>query len=172
MLRVDPSLFSNVVTAVQRTGHLPGGAVRGLPGGVSVEGLRGVDSFASEIADAKKEFELGRVHSSLQRVRQLEMQFGSIVGRWNATVSTVVASARQGKQGLSLQKLQEVKNAQAKMRSLTSPATKTFRDLVTALEHYVAAGGHVSDQESAATAPPDAEPDQAEPDIARPSESE
>ncbi|TWT95517.1 hypothetical protein [Neorhodopirellula pilleata] len=138
MLRVDKALFSNVVTAVQRTANLPGGAVRNLPGGASLEGMKGVESFSAEVADAKKEFELGRVHNSLARIRQIEMQFNSIAGRWNAQAGGILASARQGKQAVPAQKLNEVKNAQAKMRQLTAPATKSFRDLITALEHAVA----------------------------------
>jgi len=141
VLRVDKALFSNVVTAVQRTANLPGGAVRNLPGGASIEGMKGVESFSAEVADAKKEFELGRVHNSLARIRQIEMQFNSIAGRWNAQAGGVLASARQGKQAVPLQKLNEVKNAQAKMRQLTAPATKSFRDLITALEHAVASQG-------------------------------
>lgn len=141
VLRVDKALFSNVVTAVQRTANLPGGAVRNLPGGASIEGMKGVESFSAEVADAKKEFELGRVHNSLARIRQIEMQFNSIAGRWNAQAGGVLASARQGKQAVPLQKLNEVKNAQAKMRQLTAPATKSFRDLITALEHTVASQG-------------------------------
>ena len=141
MLRVDTALFSNVVTAVQRTGNLPGGAVRGLPNGVSIEGLKGVDSFAAGVADAKREFELGRIHNASQQIRQLENQFNSIVGRWNATVTTIVSSARQGRNQLPLQKLNEVKNAQSKMRQVISPAVKSFRDLVTALEFVIASGG-------------------------------
>ena len=138
VLRVDTALFSNVVTSVQRTANLPGGAVRNLPGGASIEGMKGVESFAAEVADAKKEFELGRLHNALARVRQIEMQFNSIAGRWNAQAGGILASARQGKQAVPAQKLNEVKNAQAKMRQITAPATKSFRDLITALEHAVA----------------------------------
>lgn len=156
MMRVDTALFANVVTSVQRTGNLPGGAVRGLPGGTAVEGLKGVDSFASAIADAKREYELGRVHNAASQIRQLETQFNSIAGRWNATVNTIISSARQGRQQLPSQKLTEVKNAQSKMRQLTSPATKTFRDLVTALEQAIAAGG--SEEESDADPSVDPEP--------------
>lgn len=141
MFRVDKALFSNVVTTVQRTANLPGGAIRNLPGGASLEGIKGVESFAAEVADAKKEFELGRVHNAVSRARQLEMQFNSIVGRWNAQAGAIIASARQGKQGLPLQKLNEVKNAQAKMRQITAPAIKSFRDLITALDHAVASHG-------------------------------
>ena len=93
MLRVDTALFSNVVTAVQRTGNLPGGAVRGLPNGVSIEGLKGVDSFAAAVADAKREFELGRIHNAAQQIRQLETQFNSIAGRWNATADAMIVLA-------------------------------------------------------------------------------
>lgn len=146
MLRVDTALFSNVVTAVQRTGNLPGGAVRGLPNGASIEGLKGVDSFAAAVADAKREFELGRIHNASQQIRQLENQFNSIAGRWNAGVSTIVSSARQGRNQLPLQKLNEVKNAQSKMRQVISPAVKSFRDLVTALEFVVASGSGTNDE--------------------------
>lgn len=152
VLRVDKSLFSNVVTAAQRTANLPGGAIRNLPGGASIDGMKGVESFSAEVADAKKEFELGRIHNALARVRQIEMQFNSIVGRWNAQTGGVLASARQGKQALPAQKLNEIKNAQSKMRQLTAPATKAFRDLVTALEHAVASQG------DAASAEPDESP--------------
>ena len=137
MLRVDPSLFSNVVSAVQRTSSLPGGAVRGLPGGAVIEGLPGVNSFGSDIADAKKEFELGRVHSALDRVRQIETQFNGVAGRWNGTVGSIISSTRQGNQKLPLQKLNEAKTAQTKMQQLTGPAIKAFRDLTLALEHAI-----------------------------------
>jgi hypothetical protein len=117
-----------------------------LPNGASIEGLKGVDSFAAAIADAKREFELGRIHNAAQQVRQLENQFNSIAGRWNAQVATIVAGARQGRQQLPLQKLNEVKNAQSKMRQVTSPASKTFRDLITALEQVIAAGPESSEE--------------------------
>ncbi len=141
MLRVDPSLFANVVTSVQRTGNLTGGSVRGLPNGVVIEGLKGVNSFSSDIAEAQKEFRLGRVRSALERVKQMETQFNGIAGRWNASVGSVISSARQGRQQLSIQKLNEVKSAQTKMQQLTGPASKAFLDLVSALEHAVAMEG-------------------------------
>lgn len=147
MLRVDPVLFSNVATAVQRTGNLTGGGVRGLPGGVVIEGLQGVGSFAADLTDAQMEFKLGRIHSAAQRVRQLEMQFNGIVGRWNATANGVITAARQGKQNLPLQKLNEVKNAQSKMGQLTRPANKAFRDLISALEHAIASADDATTEE-------------------------
>ncbi len=145
MLQVDPSLFSNVVLTVQRTARLTGGAVRGLPNGVVIDGLQGVSSFGSDIAEAQKEFELGRVRSALDRVRQIEVQFNGITGRWSSTVGTVISTARQGRQQLPIQKLNEVKNAQAKMQQLTGPASKAFRDLISALEHAVSSEGHATD---------------------------
>ncbi len=144
MLQVDPSLFSNVVVNVQRTARLTGGAVRGLPGGVVIDGLQGVSSFGSDIAEAQKEFELGRVRSALDRVRQIEIQFNGIAGRWSSTVGTVISTARQGRQQLPIQKLNEVKNAQAKMQQLTGPASKAFRDLISALEHAISSEGHAT----------------------------
>ncbi|EMI42840.1 hypothetical protein [Rhodopirellula sp. SWK7] len=148
MIRVDSILFSNVSTAIQRTANLTGGAVRGLPGGNVIEGLKGINSFNSELAEAQKEFNQGRAQSSLQRVRQMEMTFNGISGRWNSMVGSIIASARQGKMNLSLQKLNEVKNAQAKMQQLTGPVNKTFRDLISALDHAVSNEGHASDGET------------------------
>lgn len=150
MLRVDPSLFANVVSSVQRTGSLTGGAVRGLPGGAVLDGLQGVNSFGADLAEAQKEFELGRVRSSLERVKQVEIQFNGIAGRWNSMAASVLSSARQGHQKVSLQKLNEVKAAQSKMQQLMGPATKSFRDLVAALEHAVTMDGRsdVDDQDT------------------------
>ncbi len=143
MLRVDTILFSNVTTAVQRTANLTGGPVRGLPGGAVVEGLKGTNSFNAEMAEAQKEYHQGRLQSALQRVRQMEMQFNGIAGRWNGTVGSIISSARTGKLSLPVQKLNELKNAQAKMQQLTNPANKTFRDLINALDHAVCAQGHI-----------------------------
>ncbi|MCM2373132.1 hypothetical protein [Aporhodopirellula aestuarii] len=148
LIRVDPILFSNVSTAIQRTAHLTGGAVRGLPGGNVIEGLKGINSFNSEMAEAQKEFNQGRPQSALQRVRQMEMTFNGIAGRWNSMVGSIITSARQGKTNLSLQKLNEVKNAQAKMQQLTGPVTKTFRDLISALDHAVSNESDESETES------------------------
>lgn len=147
MLRVDPSLFSNVITAVQRTGSLTGGSVRGLPNGVVIEGLKGINSFGSDISEAQKEFQLGRVRSSLERIKQIESLFNGISGRWNASVGSVISSARHGRQQLSIQKLNEVKSAQTKMQQLTGPASKAFQDLVSALEHAVAMEGRTQAEE-------------------------
>jgi len=135
MLRVDTILFSNVTTSIQRTANLTGGAVRGLPGGNVIEGLKGINSFQSEMAEAQKEFHQGRLSSALARVRQMEMNFNGIAGRWNGSVGSILSAARSGKMNLSLQKLNEVKNAQAKMQQLTGPVNKTFRDLISALDH-------------------------------------
>jgi hypothetical protein len=148
MLQVDSSLFSNVIIAVQRTSALPGGAVSGLPGGLVIEGLKGVNSFGSDVAEAQKEFELGRTRSALSRIQQVETQFSGILGRWNASVGTVLTSGRQSPQKISLQKINEVKNAQTKMQLLAGPATKSFRDLITALEHAMSVEGHVPDDET------------------------
>ena len=134
MIQVDRSLFSNVISSVQRTSNLPGGGVNGLPNGIIIRGLEGVSSFGSDIQDAQKEFEKGRVRSSLERVRQLDTLFQGIVGRWNSTVNTLLSSARTGTQQISIQKLNEVKQAQTKMQQLTRPASKALQDLVTALE--------------------------------------
>ncbi len=147
MLRVDPSLFSNVITAVQRTGSLTGGSVRGLPNGVVIEGLKGINSFGSDVSEAQKEFQLGRVRSSLERIKQIESLFNGIAGRWNASVGSVISSARHGRQQLSIQKLNEVKSAQTKMQQLTGPASKAFQDLVSALEHAVAMEGRTQAEE-------------------------
>ncbi|MEM9588606.1 MAG: hypothetical protein AAGA03_15095 [Planctomycetota bacterium] len=145
MFPVDPSLFSNVTSAVQRTSSLPGGAVRGLPGGAVLDGLQGVGSFGSDVVEAHTEFKLGRIHSALQRVRQLESQFNGIAGRWHSMANSMVSSAKQGRQQVPLQKLNDIKAAQIKMQQLTGPASKAFRDLVSALEHAVAMSGRSSD---------------------------
>jgi hypothetical protein len=141
MIQVDQSHFSNVIGAVQRTASLTGGSVRGLPNGAVIDGLSGVSSFGSAVAEAQKEFQLGRTHASLDRIRQLESQFNGIVGRWESNVRSLIGAAKQGRQQLPLQKLNEVKNAQARMQQLTGPASKAFRDLVSALEHAVAMEG-------------------------------
>ena len=141
MIQVDRALFSNVISAVQRTSNLPGGGVNGLPNGVVIRGLQGVGGFGSDIQDAQKEFEKGRIRTSLERVRQLDSQFQSIVGRWNSSVNSVLSSARTGAQQISIHKLNEVKSAQTKMQSLARPASKSLQDLVTALELAVANEG-------------------------------
>lgn len=142
MIRLEPSHFSNVIGAVQRTASLTGGAVRGLPGGVVVGGLVGVNSFAASISDAQKEYQLGRSRTSLERIRQLENEFNGIVSRWNSTVMSLIANARHGRQGLPIQKLNEIKNAQTRMQQMTGPANKAFRDLLTALEFEITMEGH------------------------------
>ncbi|MCP4945671.1 MAG: hypothetical protein GY924_27300 [Planctomycetaceae bacterium] len=149
MISVEPALFSNIIITVQRTNSLSGGSVSGLPNGVVIEGLKGVSSFGSDISEAQKEYELGRIRSALDRIRQIETQFNGIAGRWTAQVNQVVSSARQGRQQLSIQKLNEVKNAQTKMQQLVGPASKSFQDLVCALEHAVSSEGRESTEESA-----------------------
>lgn len=141
MISVEPALFSNIIINVQRTNSLAGGSVSGLPNGFVIEGLKGVSSFGSDIAEAQKEYELGRIRSALDRIRQIETQFNGIAGRWTAQVNQIVSSARQGRQQLSIQKLNEVKNAQTKMQQLVGPASKSFQDLVSALEHAVSSEG-------------------------------
>ena len=149
MISVEPALFSNIIITVQRTNSLSGGSVSGLPNGVVIEGLKGVSSFGSDISEAQKEYELGRIRSALDRIRQIETQFNGIAGRWTAQVNQVVSSARQGRQQLSIQKLNEVKNAQTKMQQLVGPASKSFQDLVCALEHAVSSEVRESTEESA-----------------------
>ena len=149
MISVEPALFSNIIITVQRTSSLSGGSVSGLPNGVVIEGLKGVSSFGSDIIEAQKEYELGRIRSALDRIRQIETQFNGIAGRWTAQVNQVVSSARQGRQQLSIQKLNEVKNAQTKMQQLAGPASKSFQDLVCALEHAVSSEVRESTENSA-----------------------
>ncbi|MCH1441430.1 MAG: hypothetical protein L7W43_17330 [Rubripirellula sp.] len=149
MISVEPALFSNIIITVQRTNSLSGGSVSGLPNGVVIEGLKGVSSFGSDISEAQKEFELGRIRSALDRIRQIETQFNGIAGRWTAQVNQIVSSARQGRQQLSIQKLNEVKNAQTKMQQLVGPASKSFQDLVCALEHAVSSEGRESTEDAA-----------------------
>lgn len=148
MITVEPALFSNIIITVQRTSSLTGGSVSGLPNGIVIEGMKGTSSFGSDIAEAQKEYELGRIRSALDRVRQIETQFNGIAGRWNAQVGQVISSARQGRQQLSIQKLNEVKNAQTKMQQLAGPASKSFQDLVSALEHAVSMEGRDSEATS------------------------
>ena len=138
MRTVDTSLFSNVVIAAQRTSRLPGGAVRGLPGGLVIDGIQGATSFAGDIAEAQKEFERGRVHTALDRVRQVETQFNGLSGRWSSTIQNAVSTARQGRQSMPLQKLNEIKAAQSKMQPLIGTAVKAFRDLTSSLETEIA----------------------------------
>ena len=138
MLTVDQAHFANLVSAIQRTASLTGGAVRGLPGGVVVQGLDGVGALAAEVSEAQKEHHRGRIHVALERIKQVETQFNACSGRWHSSVGGLISSTRQGNQKLSIQKLNEVKNAQTKMQQLTGPAIKAFRDLISALEHEVA----------------------------------
>ncbi|MEM6688519.1 MAG: hypothetical protein AAF664_03770 [Planctomycetota bacterium] len=137
MLTLEATHFSNVGLAVSRSGTLPGGSLRGLPGGIVIDGLPGVGGFSGDLNDALNEYRCGRIQTALQRVRQLESQFGGIASRWEANVGGLLGGARQGNQQLSLQKINELRSAQTKMRMLTGPAIKSFRDLVTALEHEV-----------------------------------
>jgi hypothetical protein len=90
------------------------------------------------------------VRTALERVKQIETQFNGIAGRWSATVTSLISSAKQGRQKLSLQKLNEVRNAQTKMRQLTGPASKAFQDLVTVLEHAVTMEGREAEKEAEA----------------------
>ncbi|KAA5539167.1 hypothetical protein FYK55_24925 [Roseiconus nitratireducens] len=170
MIQLETAHFSNLIGAVQRTASLTGGAVRGLPNDVVVDGLPGVQSFPSSIADAQKEFELGRPGAALERIRQLETSFSSIVSRWNSTVSSIISGAKQGRQAVPAAKLNEVRNAQTRMQTLVGPATKAFRDLLTALEHEITMegrrrldAGEESSPETAATASDHAVPDLPEP---------
>lgn len=135
MKRTEVSHFSHVLGAVQRTGRLPGGSVRGLPNGRSVDGLHGFHSFALEISEAQREWQLGRARSAHERIKQLEFQFNGIAGRWDSSVSSLISDIRQGKQLKNLEKLKELKAAQIKMQQLISNARKAFQDLVTALDH-------------------------------------
>ena len=160
MISVEPALFSNIIITVQRTNSLAGGSVSGLPNGVVIEGLKGVSSFGSDISEAQKEYELGRIRSALDRIRQIETQFNGIAGRWTAQVNQVVSSARQGRQQLSIQKLNEVKNAQTKMQQLVGPASKSFQDLVCALEHAVSSEGRETTDDSAEATSKATEPTQ------------
>ena len=157
MISVEPALFSNIIINVQRTSSLAGGSVSGLPNGIVIEGLKGVSSFGSDIAEAQKEYELGRIRSALDRIRQIETQFNGIAGRWTAQVNQVVSSARQGRQQLSIQKLNEVKNAQTKMQQLAGPASKSFQDLVCALEHAISSEGRDASEDANESAPPETE---------------
>ncbi|SMP63474.1 hypothetical protein SAMN06265222_10885 [Neorhodopirellula lusitana] len=141
MVRVDAILFSNVTTAIQRTGNLTGGAIRGLPNGMVVGGLDGLQSLGAEMAEVQKDVRKGQIGSALSRVRQMEMQFNGAKGRWNGMVGSMITGARSGRQNLSMQKLNELKNAQGKMTQLTGPVNKTFRDLIYALDHAQATGG-------------------------------
>ena len=159
MITVEPSLFSNIIITVQRTSSLTGGSVTGLPNGIVIEGLKGANSFSSDVAEAQKEFQLGRVRSALDRIRQIETLFNGIVGRWNGQVGQVISSARQGRQQLSIQKLNEVKNAQTKMQQLTGPASKSFQDLASALEHAVSMEGRSPADESADLETEDTKPE-------------
>ncbi len=149
MIKVERALFSNVISAVQRTANLPGGGVRGIPGGVVIKGLDGVASFGADIQEAQKEYEKGRIRTSLERVRQLDAQFQGISSRWESTANNVLSSARSGTDQIPMQKLNEVKNAQTKMAQLTRPAAKAFQDLVTALETAVANEGREQADEEA-----------------------
>ena len=141
MIRLEDAHFSNLIGAVQRTASLPGGAIRDLPNGGVVDGLIGVTTFASAIADAQKEFRMGRPRQSLERIRQLESNFSGISGRWNGMVQSYIAGARQGRQSISLGRLNELKQAESRMQQLVGPVNKAFRDLVSALQYEVSMEG-------------------------------
>lgn len=135
MPRTNVSHFSHVLAAIQRTTKIPGGEVRGLPNGRSISGLQGTQSFANELSEAQREFEQHRVRAAVERVKQMEIQFNVLAGRWDASVGALIADIRQGKQLKNLEKLKELKAAQVRMQQLFSPVRKAFQDLVTALDH-------------------------------------
>ncbi len=135
MRRTDASHFSHVLSAVQRTTSLPGGEIRGLPNGRSVDGLKGIQPFALELSEAQKEFEQGRLRSALDRVKQLEVQFNVLFSRWEAVVNALLDDIRQSKNIKNLDKLKDLKAAQVRMLQLVIPARKTFQDLMSALDH-------------------------------------
>ena len=168
MLSVGPAHFTNVITTIQRTVSLPGGSIYGLPGGVVIEGLKGVNSFGSDVIDAQKEMQLGRVRTSLERIKQVERQFSGIVGRWNSQVNSVISTAKNGKQQLPLNKLNEVRAAQAKMQQLTGPACKALQDLVAGLEYVVSMEGRTEDPP---TSPPSETPPSQPPQPQTPAET-
>ena len=153
MKRKDASHFSHVLAAVQRTGSLPGGAIRGLPNGNNIDGLQGIHTFALQIADSQKEFQLGRVRSALEQIKQLEVHFDCIANRWNSSISSLISDIRQGKQLKNLEKLKELKAGQIRMQQLVSSAPKAFQDLVSALDHDAIAKGREPADENCESAP-------------------
>ena len=135
MKRTNLSHFSHVLAAVQRTLRLPGGEIRGLPNGKSIDGLQGLHNFPLDLSEAQKEFQAGRIRSSLDRTKQLEIHFHAVANRWDSSIYALINDIRQGKQLKNLEKLKELKAAQLRMQQLVSPARKAFQDLVTALDH-------------------------------------
>lgn len=126
--------FSLVLAAVQRTERLPGGEIRGLPGGRAISGVAGLQTFAVQLAEAEKEYQQGRFRSAYDRVKYLEAKFNASAGQWNARVGSLVADIRQGKQLKNLEKLKDLKAAQISMQRLISPTQKAFQDLATSLD--------------------------------------
>ncbi|MEM6688626.1 MAG: hypothetical protein AAF664_04310 [Planctomycetota bacterium] len=133
MSQTNHGHFSNALAAVQRTERLPGGDVRGLPNGRVIGGLNGLQSFVNEFSEAEKEFQQGRVHSALDRVKQIEARFHASADHWNAIVGTLLNDIRQGKQLKNLEKLNHLKSAQVNMQRLISTARKSLQDLSTML---------------------------------------
>ncbi|MCG8651982.1 MAG: hypothetical protein MI861_19230 [Pirellulales bacterium] len=135
MRKTSTAQFSLVLATVQRAERLPGGDIRGLPNGQVVGGLKGLHSFAVELAEAEKECQQGRLRSARDRVKQLENRFISAVNHWNSVVGSLIANIRQGKHLKNLEKLKDLKAAQLNMQRLVSPAQKALQDLVTTLDH-------------------------------------
>lgn len=134
MKRTTNAHFSQVLSAVQRTERLPGGDIRGLPNGRVIGGLRGLQMVTVELAEAERECQQGRFLLALDRVKQLENRFTGIATQWQSMVGSLVSNIRQGKQLKNLEKLKDLKAAQANMQRLVSPARKALQDLATSLD--------------------------------------
>lgn len=126
--------FSQALAAVRRTETLPGGDIRGLPNGRVISGLKGLHTFAVDLAEAEKECQQGRFRAALDRVRQLETRFLTIATQWDLATGSLIADVRCGKQIKNLEKLKDLKAAQMNMQRLVSPAQKVLQDLATSLD--------------------------------------
>lgn len=133
MTATNLSQFSLVLAAIQRTERLPGGDIRGLPNGRSIEGLRGLQGFPVEFSEAEKEFQQGRSRSALDRVIQMESRFAAISSQWESQIASLLIDIRRGEQLKNLEKLKALKSAQVSMQRLISPVRKSFQDLRTSL---------------------------------------
>ncbi|MEM6468620.1 MAG: hypothetical protein AAF802_03565 [Planctomycetota bacterium] len=138
----NASQFSLVLSAVQRTERLPGGEIRGIPNGRPVGGLRGLQGFAVEFAEAEKEFQQGRFRTALDRVVQLETRLTAVATQWESQVASLLIDIRRGDQIKNLEKLKTLKSAQVSMQRLILPTRKSFQDLRTSLQQDVVMQAH------------------------------
>lgn len=129
--------YSIALATLKRTEQLPGGEVRGLPGGKVIRGFTGLHRITLDLAEAEKEDQQGRVRSALDRVQQISQRFDAQASRWESELASLLRDVRCGKDLKHLDKLKRLKSLQTEMRRLISAAQKALKDLKTALHNEV-----------------------------------